>query len=77
MLCTSIENQCSFPEYLFVYNLNFLLLATVTSFPMNFSNAFSLLFSNSTFVQGLFLQKQYMFFQLFFFNYNNCLHYLY
>ena len=31
MLCTSIENQCSFPQYLFVYNLNFLLLATGTS----------------------------------------------
>ena len=31
MLCTSIENQCSFPQYLFVYNLNFLLLGTSTS----------------------------------------------
>ena len=31
MLCTSIENQCSFPQYVFVYNLNFLLLATGTS----------------------------------------------
>ena len=31
MLCTSIENQCSFPQYIFVYNLHFLLLATGTS----------------------------------------------
>ena len=31
MLCTSIENQGSFSQYLFVYNLNFLLLAMGTS----------------------------------------------
>ena len=31
MLGTSIKNHCSFPQYLFVYNLDFLLLATGTS----------------------------------------------
>ena len=31
MLCTSIENQCRFSKYLYVYNLNFLLLATGSS----------------------------------------------
>ena len=31
MLCTSIENQCNLPQYLFVYNLNFLLLSTGAS----------------------------------------------